>query len=251
MKPINPGELNRRIQICRLYRKQTAEGYEVTQEELILGCWAKVTRNSGTELVKANGDFEKETVRFLIRRPVKVIDRTMIVRFEGKDYEIEYVNPYNGRQYVEIWAKRLRMDMAQTVTLYIPGEDAASPAMTVLRGVFVDRTRASGVNTNGLVNQDSVTLYIPLDVEAENAETGDPQHYLKPKAYSAKEDKAPYWTIDPGAGQIGCFFALGELSECAKYQTINQKYDDVYRVQSAALRNFGTSAATYLEVGGR
>ena len=100
---INAGELNRRIQIYRLDRTKVEGNYEVTQEELVLGCWAKVTRVSGTEMAKANADFGEEKVRFLIRYTQKVIDRKMVVRFEGREYEIQYINDYGGRTYLEIW----------------------------------------------------------------------------------------------------------------------------------------------------
>ena len=248
---VNAGELNKRIQIIRIDQVKMPEGYYVPQETLILGCWAKVTRASGTELVKANAGFQDEKIRFLIRKSVTPVTDEMVVRFCGQDYEIEYVNPYDGRKYVELWGKKLHMEMKQTVTLYIPGDNPAEPHMTVLRGVFVDRTQASGTSTNGLVNQDTVMLYIPLAVTAENALTGELQHYLKPKQYQGKEDKSKFWTVDPGAGPVGCFFVCGEVTEHEKYQVINQKYDDVYRIQSAAINNFGSTAATYLEVGGR
>ena len=100
---VNAGELNRRIQICRNVKTKTAGNYDVTQEELVLGCWAKVSRMSGTEMMKAGADFGEEKVRFLIRRPVKAIDRKMFVRFEGRDYQIQYINDYGGRAYLEIW----------------------------------------------------------------------------------------------------------------------------------------------------
>ena len=100
---INAGELNRRIQIIKLGVVRDADGYEVPQEELVLGCWAKVTRVSGTEMVKANADFGEEKVRFLIRYPRTAIDRKMFVRFEGREYEIQYINDYSGRRYMEIW----------------------------------------------------------------------------------------------------------------------------------------------------
>ena len=100
---INAGELNRRIQICRLTRTKVEGNYEATQEELVLGCWAKVTRMSGTELAKANADFGEEKVRFLIRRPVTPIDRKMFIRFEGREYEILYINDYGLRTYMEVW----------------------------------------------------------------------------------------------------------------------------------------------------
>ena len=100
---VNAGELNRRIQICQNTIKLVEGNYEVTQEELVLGCWAKVSRMSGTEMLKAGADFGEEKVRFLIRRPVKVIDRKMFVRFEGREYPIQYINDYGGRAYLEIW----------------------------------------------------------------------------------------------------------------------------------------------------
>lgn len=102
---LDAGKLNRRIQILRRTETETEGGYTVPQEELVHGCWAQVTRQSGTEMVKANADFGTEKVRFLIRWTDRPIDRKMFVRFEGKEYEIEYINDYGRpRQYQEIWA---------------------------------------------------------------------------------------------------------------------------------------------------
>lgn len=107
MKTIQPGDLNRHIQICKTKVLEDADGYEVEQKEtLILDCWAKVSRTSGTELVRANADFGEEKVRFLIRYPRVGIDRKMFVRWEGREYPIQYVNDYAGRKYLEIWTVR-------------------------------------------------------------------------------------------------------------------------------------------------
>lgn len=102
---VNAGELNQRIQIYRVTEVKDNAGYYVPQEKLVHGCWARVSRVSGTEMVKANADFGEEKVRFLIRWTGKTIDRKMTVRYRGKDYEIQYINDY-GRpgQYLEIWA---------------------------------------------------------------------------------------------------------------------------------------------------
>lgn len=100
---VNVGELNNRIQICRNTTTKVEGNYEIAQEELVLGCWAKVSRVSGTEMLKAGADFGEEKVRFLIRRPAKAIDRKMFVRFEGREYQIQYINDYGGRAYLEIW----------------------------------------------------------------------------------------------------------------------------------------------------
>ena len=104
MVRVNAGELNRRIQIIQVSQVKDSDGYSVPKEELVHACWCRVTRTSGTELVKANSDFGEEKVRFLIRWTSKPIDRKQLVRFEGKDYQIEYINDY-GRPgyYMEIW----------------------------------------------------------------------------------------------------------------------------------------------------
>lgn len=103
MKTIQAGELNHRIQIIREDQTKDADGYSTSKETTVLTCWAKVTRTSGTEMAKNNADFGQEKVRFLIRWTAKTIDRKMFVRFAGRDYEIEYINDYAGRQYIEIW----------------------------------------------------------------------------------------------------------------------------------------------------
>ena len=103
MKTIQAGELNRRIQIIEKTFDQNAAGYGKDGEKPVYSCWAKVSKTSGTEQVKANADFGQEKVRFLIRWTSKAIDRKMFVRYGGRDYEIEYINDYAGRQYMEIW----------------------------------------------------------------------------------------------------------------------------------------------------
>ncbi len=104
MKSVQAGELNRRIEIVQITETTDSDGYGTTHRRTVRSCWAKVTKTSGAELVRANADFGQEKVRFLIRYPgAGVIDRKMLVHYEGRDYEIEYLNDYAGRQYLEIW----------------------------------------------------------------------------------------------------------------------------------------------------
>ena len=101
---VDVGQLNKRIQIIRLTPKEDANGYTTNEETVVHSCWAKFSQISGTEATKANADFASLKVRFLIRWPRAVIDRKMVVRYNGADYEIEYLNGYgDGRQYLEIW----------------------------------------------------------------------------------------------------------------------------------------------------
>ena len=104
VKTIQAGELNKRIQIISVDAKQDADGfYSNIEEQLVHGCWAKVSFTSGTEIVKANADFGEVKARFLIRFTTKPIDRKMFVRYDGREYEITYINDYAGRKYMEIW----------------------------------------------------------------------------------------------------------------------------------------------------
>ena len=107
---INAGELNQRIQILRRTETRNSAGYLTppSDPEVVHSCWAKFSRTSGTEVLKAGADFGEVRVRFLIRFTRKPIDRKMFVRYRGKDYEIEYINDYGGgRQYLEIWCRWL------------------------------------------------------------------------------------------------------------------------------------------------
>ena len=106
MKPINAGEFSHWIEIRRPESAKNAAGYGSGTNSLVCRRRARVTRTSGTELVKANADFGQEKVRFLIRYTTQPIDRKMFVRWRGLDYEIEYINDYAGRRYIEIWGVR-------------------------------------------------------------------------------------------------------------------------------------------------
>ena len=104
---IDPGELDKRIAIFRITGQKDAAGYLGGGPLLVpvWECWAKFTRESGTEKQKNNADFSEVRVRFLIRTPPAetVIDRKMLVRYRGNLYEIEYVNDYGDEgQYTEL-----------------------------------------------------------------------------------------------------------------------------------------------------
>lgn len=106
---INPGELCKRIEIIQKINSGTdTDGYPIITETVFHSCRAKFSRTSGTEAIRANADFETLNVRFLIRHTKKAIDRKMIVRYDGVDYEISYINDYeDSHQYIEIWASEV------------------------------------------------------------------------------------------------------------------------------------------------
>ena len=139
-----------------------------------------------------------------------------------------------------------------TVTVFNAREDAL-PVATILRGVFLDVSKAANVRASGLDNADAATLFIPFSVEAFNAETGAVQRYVTPKEYERSTDKENLWTLrTSGTGSAAdCFFARGEITQSAKYQAINAEYDDVYRVSSVDPRDFGSPDMQHWQVGCR
>lgn len=108
---LNPGKLKHKIQIVKVVRQQTENGYWIDSiDEVIHNCWAQFSRTSGKELRQNDADYGETDVRFLIRWTSNPISRKMVVLYAGKRYEIQYVNNYgDSNDYMEIVAKHLRL----------------------------------------------------------------------------------------------------------------------------------------------
>lgn len=102
---VNPGELKKKISIILIKDDGINEnGFPLKKEEVIRECRAKVSNTSGSEIVRANSEFSEAKKRFLIRYTDKKITTKMIVRYDGEDHDIKYVNSYgDGKEYLEIW----------------------------------------------------------------------------------------------------------------------------------------------------
>lgn len=93
---INAGKYSHRIKIVRVVKDYDKDGFPVEREEAVLEPWASVRTTSGYTLVKSGTDFEKATTNFTIRYPQTTkIDRDMVVLFDGRRYEIQYLNNIN------------------------------------------------------------------------------------------------------------------------------------------------------------
>lgn len=107
---INVGELDKKISIIKKIKTTDPDGYDTITESIVRSCWAKFSRTSGAEVTKANADFAEVKARFLIRYTKAAIDRKMIVRYAGTDYEIVYINDYeDAHEYMEIWCNLLTL----------------------------------------------------------------------------------------------------------------------------------------------
>ena len=89
---INPGSYNKRIKIYRITEQEDNEGFKERIESVVLSPFAKVKTTKGFTLIANNTDFEKAYTNFTIRFPKVDITRDMLIRYNGKDYTIEYLN---------------------------------------------------------------------------------------------------------------------------------------------------------------
>lgn len=93
---INAGKYNHRIKIVRVVKDYDKDGFPVEREETVLEPWANVRTTSGYTLIKSGTSFEAATTNFTIRYPQTTkIDRDMVVLFDGRRYEIQYLNNVN------------------------------------------------------------------------------------------------------------------------------------------------------------
>ena len=104
---INPGELNKRIKIVKCdHESRDTDGYPVFDYVTIRECWAKFTQQSGSETVKNGTEFSDAKCRFLVRYSKTEIDTSMNIQYNGKLYDIKYINGYgDAYEYQEIWAE--------------------------------------------------------------------------------------------------------------------------------------------------
>lgn len=89
---INPGGYNKRIKIYRITEQEDNEGFKERTETVVLSPFARVKTTKGFTLIANNTDFEKAYTNFTIRFPKVNITRDMLIRYNGKDYTIEYLN---------------------------------------------------------------------------------------------------------------------------------------------------------------
>lgn len=125
--------------------------------------------------------------------------------------------------------------------------------ITVLKGVFLDRSHARNIEKSGLRDADSATLFIPFSVSATDGTTALSKQYVGPKAYRELADTSDYWTLEAGGASSGvdCFFIKGEVVTRAGYRYIREHYDDVYDVTTVDERDFGSTDMQHWQVGGR
>lgn len=106
---INAGKYDHKIEIVSPKVGHDAEGFPTTVDEPVLEACASVRTTSGYTLIKSGTSFEAATTNFTIRYPSTTrIDRDMVVLFDGRRYEIQYLNNINyANTELEIQAKEV------------------------------------------------------------------------------------------------------------------------------------------------
>lgn len=89
---INAGKYNYKIQIVKIIETKDADGFPIKSQAVVLSPWAQVRTTRGFTLIVNNTDFEKAYTNFTIRYPHTPIERDMLILFNGKTYEIQYLN---------------------------------------------------------------------------------------------------------------------------------------------------------------
>ena len=93
---INAGRYDHRIKIVKDVQTTDKDGFPTSSREVILEPYARVKTTSGYTLIQNDSDFEKALTNFTIRFPGNtVIDRDMLIEYNGKTYTIQYLNNVN------------------------------------------------------------------------------------------------------------------------------------------------------------
>ena len=105
---INAGKYDKRITIVTKNSTEDKDGFPDTTPTVVLRPWARVKTTKGFTIIVNNSDFEKALTNFTIRFPKTEITREMLVLFNGKTYEIQYLNNVDEANIeLEIQAKEI------------------------------------------------------------------------------------------------------------------------------------------------
>ncbi len=105
---VDAGKLSKRIQFLRQPAARDRDGYPSPAAPApVREVWAQYSQTSGTELVRAGAEFGEAKVRFLTRYYTDIQDRRLTIRYDGRDYDILYLNAYGDEgTYTEYWCER-------------------------------------------------------------------------------------------------------------------------------------------------
>ena len=126
-------------------------------------------------------------------------------------------------------------------------EEGEHVYVTILRGVFLDATKAANVRRSGLEGADSVALYIPFSIVAVDGWTGAEKQFVGPQEFWAAQDRSGLWTLSIEGNGGETFFVKGEVVTDVN---VARAHDDSYNVTKVDAKDFGSLSMRHWEVGG-
>lgn len=123
---------------------------------------------------------------------------------------------------------------------YVVNGEEHYKATPILRVAWFN-TKAVNVLKSGLIDSDSVTVYIPY---------ARGTNYVSPVAWEKLDAKVKYWTLKPGdvivkgvvSDTIGTAFTLTDLKK---------KYDNVVRITTVDLNDIGSESLWHWRIGAK
>ena len=92
---INAGKYNKKITIWTRWIEKENGYQQIALGQLLATVFASVKTTRGMTLIAAGSDFEKAYTNFTIRLPKIAITRDLLIRYNYKNYTIEYINNIN------------------------------------------------------------------------------------------------------------------------------------------------------------
>jgi len=103
-KIIDPGELDRKIDLRSWSDVQSSTGAVVTTHALLATVWAKVEHAQGKEMLLADKETAVQNTLFTIRHRTD-LDKKMEVVFDSETYDIIAISEVTRRRFTEIRAQ--------------------------------------------------------------------------------------------------------------------------------------------------
>lgn len=99
---VNPGKLDKRIEIMRSVTKEDADGFKKKEFETFKKTWASVSQKSANESFKSNTELATSQKRFFIRY-IKGLTYDMTIKYDSQEYDIIFIHDYEDKhKYVEL-----------------------------------------------------------------------------------------------------------------------------------------------------
>lgn len=119
---------------------------------------------------------------------------------------------------------------------------------TILKGVFLEASKAVNVRESGLESADAVNLYIPFSVDAVDGTTGATKRYVPPQEYWKADDRSELWTLSFDGKGGESFFIKGAF--VTDNYSVAVAHDDCYNVTKVDMKDFGSPDMRHFAVGG-